>query len=175
VAPRDRTDAIVVVDYDAAWPARFEAIATPVRRSVADLGADVQHVGSTSVRGLAAKPVIDVDVVVRAPADVPAAVERLRALGYVHQGDKGIPGREAFTWPPGAPRHHLYVVVAGSRAHADHVDFRDHLRGNPDVAEEYAALKRSLAERDALDRGRYEAGKDAFVAGVLRAAQRSAT
>jgi GrpB-like predicted nucleotidyltransferase (UPF0157 family) len=82
---------------------------------VADLDAQVEHVGSTSVPGLAAKPIIDVDVVVASADDVPAAIERLRSRGYVYQGDKGIKGREAFLWPRGARPHHLYVVVREAR------------------------------------------------------------
>jgi len=162
---------IVVADYDETWPARFAEVAHPVRDAVADLGAEVEHVGSTSVPGLAAKPVIDVDVVVRSPDDVAVAIERLRSLGYVYQGDKGVGGREAFMWPPGSEPHHLYVVVAGSQPHSDHVRFRDYLRQHPDVANEYAALKRSLAEEHRDDRLGYTDAKSEFVAGVLRAAE----
>lgn len=162
---------IVIADYDAGWPALFERLAEPVRAAVAGLGARVEHVGSTSVPGLAAKPVIDIDVVVASAADVPDAIERLRALGYVHQGDKGIEGREAFLWPSGAPQHHLYVVVDGSPPHADHVRFRDHLRGHPGAAQEYAALKRVLAQRHGGDRVAYTDAKTAFIADALRAAR----
>jgi GrpB-like predicted nucleotidyltransferase (UPF0157 family) len=104
----------VIADYDDAWLALFEDLARPVREAVADLGAELEHIGSTAVPRLAAKPVIDIDVVVRSPDDVPRAIERLRSLAYVHQGDKGIRGPEAFLWPPGAKPHHLYVVVSGS-------------------------------------------------------------
>ena len=110
---------------------------------------------------------IDIDVVVRSPEDVPAAIEQLRALGYVHEGDKGVPDREPFLWPPGAVRHHLYVVVAGSAPHLDHVRFRDHLRANPDTAAAYAALKRELARKHADDRVAYTEAKNGFVRRVL--------
>jgi GrpB-like predicted nucleotidyltransferase (UPF0157 family) len=164
--------ALVVGDYDDEWPALFERIAEPVREALGDLAAEVEHVGSTAVPGLAAKPVIDVDVVVRRPEDVPTAIERLRGLGYVYQGDKGIRGREAFMWPPGAPPHHLYVVVAGSKPHADHVHFRDYLRDHPEVAEEYASLKKELAARYGNDRARYTEAKSEFIAAVLEKARR---
>ena len=159
---------IVVADYSEDWPELFDQIARPVHEAVADLGAQVEHIGSTSVPGLAAKPVIDIDVAVPSANDVPTAIERLRSLGYVYQGDKGIRGREAFLWPPGAKPHHLYVVVAGSRPHADHVRFRDYLREHPDVAQEYAELKKGLAERYGEDRLGYTDAKDEFVAEVLR-------
>lgn len=158
---------IVVADYDETWPALFERLAQPVRAAVAGLGAHVEHVGSTSVAGLAAKPIVDMDVVVGSSDDVPAAVERVCALGYLYQGDKGVPGREAFLWPEGAPPHHLYVVVADSPAHAQHVLFRDHLREHPELAEEYAALKRELAARYGTDRIGYTDAKDEFVTRVL--------
>jgi GrpB-like predicted nucleotidyltransferase (UPF0157 family) len=162
---------VVVADYDEVWATLFEQIARPVRDAVADLGAEVEHIGSTSVPGLAAKPVIDIDVVVRSPEDVPTAIECLRALGYVYQGDKGIKGREAFMWPPGAKPHHLYVVVAGNRPHADHIDFRDYLRRHPDVAQEYAALKKNIAARHRDDGLGYTDAKSDFVVGVLQAAR----
>lgn len=162
---------VVVVDYDASWLALFEELARPVRAALAHLGAGVEHVGSTAVPGLAAKPVVDIDVVVPSPADVPAAIEGLRTLGYVHQGDKGIAGREAFLWSPDSVPHHLYVVAADSQPLADHLAFRDYLRRNPEAAREYAALKRALAERHGEDRLGYTNAKSEFVAGALRAAE----
>jgi len=162
---------LVVADYDDRWPTYFEELAQPVRDALADLGAEVEHVGSTSVPGLAAKPIVDIDVVVRSVEDVPSAIERLRSLGYVYQGDKGIEGREAFMWPPGARRHHLYVVVRGSPPHEAHVDFRDYLRAHPEAAREYGALKKRLAERHGDDSLAYGEAKTGFVTGVLRAAR----
>jgi GrpB-like predicted nucleotidyltransferase (UPF0157 family) len=158
---------IAVVDYDDRWPALFEELAAPIRQAVADLGAVVEHVGSTAVPGLAAKPVIDIDVVVPTEREAPAAVERLRGLGYVHQGDKGIPGREAFLWPAGTEPHHVYVVVEGGEPLANHRAFRDRLRADPVLAERYAELKRGLAARHGADRFGYTEAKDAFVAEVL--------
>jgi GrpB-like predicted nucleotidyltransferase (UPF0157 family) len=166
-----RTDSdrepIVIAEHDPAWPALFERLAAPLRAAVADLGGVVEHVGSTAVPGLAAKPIVDIDVVLGAADDVPAATERLRRLGYVYQGDKGIPGREAFLWPPGAPVHHLYVVVAGTAPHRAHVRFRDLLRERPDVADAYAALKRRLAEQHVADRLGYTEAKTAFIEAAL--------
>jgi GrpB-like predicted nucleotidyltransferase (UPF0157 family)/gluconate kinase len=164
------TQPVVVSDYDHEWPILFRHVAEPVRRALKEIVVAVEHVGSTSVPGLAAKPVIDIDIVVRSREDVPVAIERLRQIGYVYQGDKGIAGREAFMWPPHAPRHHLYVVIAGSKPHADHVRFRDYLRSHPEVAREYAELKRSLANQHMNDRERYTDAKAAFISRVLAAA-----
>jgi GrpB-like predicted nucleotidyltransferase (UPF0157 family) len=162
---------IVVIDYDDEWPLLFEQIAEPVRKVVADLDADVQHVGSTAVPGLRAKPVIDMDVVVRLPEDAEVATERLGALGYVHQGNQGIAGREALIWPRGAGRHHLYVVIAGSQPHRDHIAIRDHLRAHPETARRYGELKGRLADQHADDRLAYTNAKAEFVTDVLRTAR----
>jgi GrpB-like predicted nucleotidyltransferase (UPF0157 family)/chloramphenicol 3-O-phosphotransferase len=162
---------IVVTDYDNDWPRFFEEIAQPVRDAVADLGAQVEHVGSTSVPGLAAKPIIDIDVVVGSAEDVPTAIERLRSLGYVYQGDKGVRGREAFLWPRGARQHHLYIVVQGSRPYLDHIEFRNYLLDHPEVASECAALKTKLAEQHGSDGFGYTDAKTDFVTGILRAAR----
>jgi GrpB-like predicted nucleotidyltransferase (UPF0157 family) len=171
-----RTDStrspLVVTDYDDEWPLLFEQLAQPVRDAVSDLGAEVEHVGSTSVPGLPAKPIIDIDVVVGSTADVPTAIDRLRSLGYIYQGDKGIRGREAFLWPDDARPHHLYVVVQGSEPYLDHVRFRNHLRDHPEVGREYAALKRRLAEQYGDDPLAYTNAKTDFITGVLAIARR---
>jgi GrpB-like predicted nucleotidyltransferase (UPF0157 family) len=153
---------IVVTDYDPEWPTLFERIAEPVRAAVVDIGAGVEHVGSTSVLGLRAKPVIDIDVVLRSEADVPTAIERLRSLGYTYQGNKGIPGRAAFMWPDGAPPHHLYTVIMDNQPHRDHIDFRDYLRAHPETAREYAELKERLAAEHHDNRLAYTDSKAAF-------------
>jgi GrpB-like predicted nucleotidyltransferase (UPF0157 family) len=108
--------------------------------------------------------------VIPAPADLPAAVARLAARGYVHEGDLGIPGREAFRPPPDLPRHHLYVVAAGAAELRRHLLFRDHLRAHPDAARAYADLKRAAATRVGDDRAAYTRAKDEFVAAILREA-----
>lgn len=130
----------------------------------------IEHVGSTAVPGLPAKPVIDLDVVIATPADLPEVITRLRALGYRHEGDLGIAGREAFTDPDAAPAHHLYVCAAGSPELARHLTFRDYLRGHPAQARAYAELKRSLAERFRTDREAYSRGKATFIERALAAA-----
>lgn len=165
--------AVEVVEYDPSWPAQFATLASRVRAAFAD-GPQiaVEHVGSTSVVGLAAKPVVDMDVLVSSPADIPDAIARLAALGYVHEGDKGVPGREAFLWPPGTRRHHLYLCVCDSDEYRRHIAFRDYLREHPDEAQRYEALKRGLAARFREDRTAYNDGKTEFVEAVLRKARR---
>lgn len=162
-------ESVALVDYDPAWPAMFAMLAARAAAALAPIPARVEHVGSTSVPDLPAKPVIDLDVIVTA-ADVPHAIERLAALGYVHEGDHGLLGRQAFRWPLGEPRHHLYLCTPDTPACRDHILFRDHLRSHPEVARDYAALKRTLAARYAADRSAYQAGKAGFIDAITRRA-----
>jgi GrpB-like predicted nucleotidyltransferase (UPF0157 family) len=124
------------------------------------------------VPGLAAKPIIDIDIVVSSDQHVTLAIDRLTELGYRYEGDLGIRGREAFTAPRGWQAHHLYVVVRGNEAHRNDLRLRDHLRKHPSAAREYADLKRTLPEHHADDRAAYTAGKGAFIAEILAPGQR---
>jgi GrpB-like predicted nucleotidyltransferase (UPF0157 family) len=139
---------IVVADYDPAWPTWFERVCDYVWPSIQDVAQRLEHVGSTSVPGMAAKPIIDMDIVVAREHDVRAVIERLAAIGYRWQGDLGVPGREAFdgkSVPERLPPHHLYLVVENNKAHLDHYLLRDLLREDADARQQYAALKRRNA------------------------------
>lgn len=151
-----------VVEYDPRWPQWFAEIRARLTPYLGELV--IEHVGSTAVPGLAAKPIIDVAVVVPTAELVPTAIERLIAAGYQHEGDLGITGREAFALPPDAVHyHHLYVVVEGNKPHQDHVLLRDHLRTNAVDRERYADLKRELAHLLHTDRSAYVEAKAALV------------
>ena len=132
------TRPVVVVPHDPAWVAAFEALRAVYVASLGDLALAIHHVGSTSVPGLAAKPIIDVDVEIRSREILPSVVRALAALGYRHEGDLGVHGREAFApesddvprdgsgrrWP----EHHLYVCASDSPELRRHLVFRDWLR-----------------------------------------------
>jgi GrpB-like predicted nucleotidyltransferase (UPF0157 family) len=163
-----------LAEHDPLWANRFEELAAPLRACLIGLPVTVDHVGSTSVSGLAAKPIIDIDVVVESAAIVPSAVLRLEAIGYRREGTLGIPGREAFQSPPSTSAHHLYVVVRGSRPHLDHVLFRDLLRRRRDLADRYEAVKRANAHRLPGDRAGYTDAKLEVVAELLAIARREA-
>jgi GrpB-like predicted nucleotidyltransferase (UPF0157 family) len=111
--------------------------------------------------------VIDLDVVVRR-GDMAEGIQRLADLGYEHRGDQGIPDREAFWPPPGPPRHHLYLCPPDSRALANHLAVRDHLRRHEGDARAYGELKLRLARRHSDDMGAYVEGKTAFLLDILR-------
>lgn len=161
---------VTVVDYDPTWPEVFERLRATIAPVVGDLAVAIEHVGSTAVPGLAAKPVIDLDVVVRAPSDVPMVVARLATLGYDHLGDLGVAGREAFRPPDGSPPHHLYVCRSGGPALENHLALRDRLRRQPELAAAYGALKKRLAQRFPHDIDGYVVAKTDFVVAALREA-----
>jgi len=158
----------VIQDYDPSWPDAFLRLATRAAATLATLAVTVEHIGSTAVPGLAAKPIIDLDVVLASPTDLPEAIRLLARIGYRHEGDLGIVGREAFRSPAGEPRHHLYVLAAGANELRRHLAFRDALRASEDLRKEYAMLKRSLAMRYKDDRNAYTQAKSAFIASILK-------
>jgi GrpB-like predicted nucleotidyltransferase (UPF0157 family) len=158
---------IEIVDYDPGWPAHFAALRDQIAGALGPLAQRIEHVGSTAVPGLPAKPIIDLDVVIPMRSDLPEVITRLGTLGYRHEGDLGIPGREAFASPVATPAHHLYVCAADSRELARHLTFRDYLRTHPGQARAYAELKRSLAEQFRFDRDAYSRNKSAFVEQAL--------
>lgn len=159
-----------VVPYDSDWPRVFKEIHARVWPIVQHAAMSLEHVGSTSVPGLSAKPVIDACIVVASPRDIPHVVKALARIGYEHRGDLGVPEREAFRQPPGLPKHHLYASHRHSLALKNHLRLRDYLRAHPDVAREYGELKTSLAREFPEDIDRYIAGKTEFVLDVLRTA-----
>ena len=161
-------NAICIVGYDAEWPARFRTVAARLHSLLGAHVARIEHIGSTSVPGLSAKPVLDIDVVVRAAADLQPSIRQLEQGGYLHEGDLGIPGREALRCPPGSERHHLYLLVEGSRELRRHLAFREALRADGALRDEYAALKRALAQRFPDERRGYTSGKSDFIEATLR-------
>jgi GrpB-like predicted nucleotidyltransferase (UPF0157 family) len=141
---------IIVVDYDPRWPAMFEADRARLVDVVGDWVAGVEHIGSTSVPGLAAKPVIDILVGVRSLADADAhCIDPICGLGYEYmpEFETVMPFRRYFRRlaPDGNHSHHIHLVEKGCDFWERHLLFRDYLRAHPERAREYEALKRRLA------------------------------
>jgi GrpB-like predicted nucleotidyltransferase (UPF0157 family) len=158
-----------VVPYDPRWAQLFTVEAERLSRALAAVGISLtlEHVGSTAVPGLPAKPVLDL-LGGYPPGDAPLApyIHILEAAGYTHRGEQGIPGREFFR--RGEPRaYHLHLAVTGGAFWRDQLAFRDRLRASPTLRDAYAALKRDLATRHPRDREAYTAGKGPFVRQVL--------
>ncbi len=165
----ERPAPIDIVDYDPTWPSTFEALRARLAAALAPFVLQIEHVGSTAVPGLAAKPIVDLDVVVAA-ADWPSVIPRLASLGYQHQGDLGVPGREAFRTPPADVPHHLYLCAPDSAELVRHLAFRDALRADASTARAYGELKRCLARQYTADRPAYGEAKSDFVRAVLAGA-----
>ena len=169
-------EANAVVAYDPAWPLLFRSVRERLQELLDGSEVLIEHVGSTAVPGLAAKPIVDIDVVVPSGPDSPDAVRRLESGGYIHRGDLGIPGREAFDVPLDLPYHHLYVVAAGTKPHLDHVLLRDHLRSHPDAAERYGRRKLEVGHLiTAESRQAYMEAKASIVEELLAVARREST
>lgn len=159
-----------VLPYSAEWPRQFDRIVADLLPALAHVPkVNIEHVGSTSVPGLAAKPVLDIDVIV-AESDIRAAVSALESIGYVHLGDLGIPGREAFRAPDDDPRRHVYVCVAGSLSVRNHLAVRTVLRERADLRAEYAAVKLALAAQPGMDIDTYAARKSRVLTRILEVA-----
>ncbi len=161
---------IIVVDYDPAWPLHFERERAQIAAALGELARTIDHIGSTAVPGLRAKPVIDILIGVDRLNRVDEFAARLASLGYVHRPHDDDDVRLFFR--KGTPRsHHLHIVVYGGVEHVRHVRFRDILRADPGTARDYAALKDALAARFREQREAYVDGKADFVTGVLARAE----
>ncbi|EJZ21935.1 GrpB family protein [Rhizobium sp. Pop5] len=161
--------AIKVVDYDPSWPRLFAQISTEVAALLGSFVLSIDHIGSTSVPGLAAKPKIDLDVVAISDEVLPMAIDAVSATDFVFHGDMGEK-RWAFTRNHDAYGLRLYLCGPNNRAHGERIVFRDYLRDHPERATAYAELKRRLAAEAGGDWDSYTGGKTAFVSETLRLA-----
>ena len=161
--------AINVVDYDPSWPRLFADISTEVAALLGSFVLSIDHIGSTSVPGLAAKPKIDLDVVAISDDVLPMAIDAVSAANFVFHGDRGEK-RWAFTRDHDGYGFKLYLCGPANRAHGERLLFRDYLRDHPERATAYAELKRRLAAEAVGDWDFYTGGKTAFVSETLRLA-----
>jgi len=142
-----KTAKVTVVPYDPAWRSDFEKIKKELESALCGLIVGIEHVGSTSVEGLSAKPCIDIDIIIENYSVFDNVVEKLNEIGYIHEGDLGIKGREAFKYSdkPYLQNHHLYVCPKNSEELHRHLVFRDFLRSNPDAVKKYGSVKQTAA------------------------------
>ncbi len=142
------TKRVVVVPYDETWKSAFDEIKKEIESAIGDLIIGIEHVGSTSVEGLSAKPCIDIDVIIKDYAIFASIVHRLEDIGYTHEGDLGIKDREAFKYSdkPHLQQHHLYVCPQQSEELNRHLTFRDFLRSNSEAVMRYGAVKEKAAQ-----------------------------
>ena len=142
------TKNVVVLPYDPKWKNDFEEIKQEIVNAIGDLIVSIEHVGSTSVEGLSAKPIIDIDVVISDYSVFDRVVSRLSDIGYTHEGDLGIKDREVFkySYKPHLRKHHLYVCPQSSKELLRHITFRDFLRNNPEAVKKYSKVKENGAK-----------------------------
>jgi GrpB-like predicted nucleotidyltransferase (UPF0157 family) len=163
---------IRVVAYDPGWPAAFEEEAARLAVILGDELLAIHHIGSTSVPGLAAKPVVDMLPLVRDITHLDVLAPAMAEAGYAAWGEYGIPGRRFFTRGGDEHRtHNVHIFQAGNEQVARHLDFRDYLRTHPAVAQQYAELKAVLARRFPDDIAAYNLGKEAFIKETERVAR----
>lgn len=165
-----KTEHVVVVPYDENWPAEFEHIQKKLIAALGKMAIGIEHVGSTSVAGLWAKPVIDMDVMIRDYGVFPEVVRRLASIGYRHEGDLGIESREAFRYDhkPDLAPHHLYVCPQASPELKRHLVFRDYLRSHPEDVAAYSEVKRRGAELFPYDIDGYISYKSACIKEIYK-------
>lgn len=165
-------DPVIVVPYDARWPVQFRERAAALRHALGDVALRIDHVGSTAVPGLDAKPVLDLQISVAALEPVDPFRDPLERLGYVFRPENPDRSKRYFREAAGEARIHVHVRRAGSWSEQLTLLFRDYLRGHPDDAARYAALKRGLAEKFRDRRERYTEAKGAFLWEILKKADR---
>jgi GrpB-like predicted nucleotidyltransferase (UPF0157 family) len=155
-------DPVRVVPYDGEWPALFVQRSAALRAALGDVALRIDHIGSTAVPGLAAKPIVDIQISVAAFEPRGAFREPLEGLGYVFRAGNQERTKRYFREPPGSRRTHIHVRRAGSFSEQLALLFRDFMRAHPDSAQRYAEVKTALAERHASDRHRYTDEKRPF-------------
>jgi GrpB-like predicted nucleotidyltransferase (UPF0157 family) len=168
----DRRDpAISVVPYDPEWVDEFEREAAAIRDALSDVLVRVEHVGSTAVPGLPAKPIIDIQVSVANIRERESFVLPLERLGYLFAPDPDSPDYHFFGKPRERPRrYHVHVCAVGSGEEIRHLVLRDFLRSHSEEAGRYAEFKRALARRSHHDRLAYIEGKEPFMRDLERRA-----
>jgi GrpB-like predicted nucleotidyltransferase (UPF0157 family) len=168
---------IIVESYNDDWRIHFDELKAIFSSQLKDLVLMIEHVGSTSVPGLASKPILDIDIVIDSMGLLPNIIEELHRLGYYHEGDLGVEGREAFarsdSYVPYTKekiqkmQHHLYVCEKNSIVLKNHIKFRNTLRKHSDLVDKYGRLKNELAQKFKHNRQAYTNGKTTFVTSVL--------
>lgn len=160
------TRPIIIEEADPAWPRRFAEDRARIAAALAPLAPQIEHIGSTAVAGLAAKPVIDIMIGLDALDQAAPCIPALAALGYcyVPEYEAVMPYRRFFYLDTAGVRtHHIHMVAVTHEFWERHLLFRDYLRAHPDAASEYAALKQQLARRFVDDMAGYTDGKTEFI------------
>ena len=164
---------VKLVPYTPEWKRLFEEEKKLLLSSIGNYVIDIQHVGSTAIPGLEAKPIIDIAVAVRSSEDVEKCIQPLEHLGYEYKRED--PGRFLFVkGDPMKRTHYVHMVEWNSEFWKNYLLFRDYLHKHKEMANEYAKIKRELAREFEANRGEYTKGKVSFIEKILRMAKREA-
>ncbi len=168
------TDSVIIVDYNPQWPQLYEQEKARIQAAIGEYLIDIQHIGSTSIPGLSAKPIIDSMAVIRNISLVTQCIKPLETLNYAYKGEGGIPGRHFFRKPIDIPQtgrnFHLHMVEKGHDQWAMYQLFREYMLLHPESVREYDTLKRELAAKHGSDRVAYTDAKAPFIRSIIRAA-----
>lgn len=160
---------IQVCAYNPHWKEQFESLKRQIWPAVSAYANRIEHVGSTAVEGMWAKPIIDLDIVVNSNEALTGVISGLASIGYVHRGNLGIEGREAFMADNPVLKHNLYACMEDCLAFRNHILLRDHLRKHPKDLNKYSEIKRELARKFSDDIDSYVDGKTEFILSILKA------
>jgi len=160
--------AVTIADYDPQWPILYQEEKDCILEAIGHVIVAIEHVGSTAVPGLGAKPIIDIMVAVSHLADAEGCIDPLQAIGYgyIPEHEVSMPQRRYFDKGPAEARIHLHVVELAGEFWQRHLLFRDFLRDHAQVAQEYEQLKRELAAKYGSDRAGYTEAKTSFIRSV---------
>lgn len=156
-----RSKSVEVVPYSYTWAESYELIKAELLAAVGDSILGIEHVGSTAVEGLSAKPCIDIDIIIEDYSMLDTVINQLATIGYVHEGDLGIKDREAFKYTnkPHLENHHLYVCPKNSNELHRHITFRNYLKTHPEAVVKYSKIKEEAAKLFPNDIDQYIAYK----------------
>ena len=163
---------VELVPYDPDWPSAFDRIRAKLEELLKPYVVTIEHIGSTSIPGTAAKPLIDIDIILRGMDDVAPATQLLLAQNYEARGNRYEPDVWAFMLRDGTPPERIYLCQPNNPTHQRRIIFRDYLRSHPSSAAAYVALKQELATKFRDDGDRYTASKRDFIDTIIdRASQ----
>jgi len=169
---------IQIEPYNPEWKSCFDQLKQVLLTLLTAIPLDIQHVGSTAIPGLPAKPILDIDIMIEDPSLLAGISSVLEKAGYHNRGDQGIPGRFAFRqqsiFTPETPdrqtwmEHHLYICYADSLALKNHLLVRDALLQDAQLMAQYAGLKMQLASTPGMTREEYTRQKTAYILTLLQ-------
>lgn len=162
---------IVVESHNPNWKYEFQKLKKLYQNTLSDIVVQIEHVGSTSVPGLSAKPILDIDIIVENKKDLEKVIDKLKSIGYIHMGNLGVEGREAFKYDEieyqEYMEHHLYAGLKNSQGFNNHLNLREYLLNHPDGVIKYGELKAELAEKYPYDIDSYIEGKTKLITEYL--------